>query len=384
MNPVILDKLNNDGEYPIRILCGRESKDIIVANIRGINGNDVSETACEIASADIMATAVGVNALGMIAGPISEGLKKRWRIGNMKPLDIIICENLIDANQYLATLVKQNLDEKDKEKFDSLVGMVEASIGRMVPEMTAEMQEGNILRIHAEEYCELPVDKDGFRGDIPQIVNMQAVSPFTFYIQRKLFIHNMGHALIAYLGRLNDCSFIWEAVRNPHIRLLALAGMQDSAIALSREHGMSLDEILYHINDLIYRFGNKQLNDTVHRVGKDSKRKLSFNDRLVGAARLCVSQGICPVNICLGIAAAIKSELDQGAYTEKKETILENICGLHNSNTDMLWDMTIFLYDLLDSNTDLCNIVEVIDDIRKKGSTVIWHLSMESNYPKAN
>jgi len=37
------------------------------------------------------------------------------------------------------------------------------------------------------------------------------------------------------------------------------------------------------VEDLLKRFANRQLGYTVERVGKDTIRKLSPNDRLVGA-----------------------------------------------------------------------------------------------------
>lgn len=373
VNTTLLDKLNADGEYPIRILNGQNSKEITVTNVRGVNGNDIQKVAEEIAGADIMATAVGVNILPRVAKPIAEGLKLRWQLGRENPLNIIICENLLDADHYLAEMIKQELDDAGMARFDSLVGMVEASIGRMVPVMTPEMQGGNILRVCVEEYGELPVDKDGFKGEIPEIKNMLPASPFAYYIQRKLLIHNMGHALTAYLGRLNGYSFIWEAIRDPYIRLAVLKTMQDSAFALSREHGIKLETILDHVDDLIYRFGNRQLGDTVSRVGNDTKRKLSCNDRLVGAARLCVSQGINPVNICIGIAAAMRfdssqtqtsSEVQQIIGTEGPEAVLEKICGLTKEST--LWDLILGFYNLLGKDIDLTNIIELADDIKRK------------------
>jgi hypothetical protein len=46
----------------------------------------------------------------------------------------------------LAGLIKQELDDAGKAHFDSLVGMVEASIGRMVLVMTPQMQADNIFK----------------------------------------------------------------------------------------------------------------------------------------------------------------------------------------------------------------------------------------------
>ena len=373
VNTEILNKLNSDRQYPVRILTGREVKEITVRNVRGVSGMDAGNVAEEIATADIMATAVGVNVLPRIVKPVADGLKKRWLAGNMNPLNIIICENLLDANHILAGLIKQELDDRAKALFDSLVGLVEASIGRMVPVMTPEMQEGNILRVCVEEYGELPVDKDGFKGDIPEIKNMFPFSPFGFYIQRKLFIHNMGHALTAYLGKLRGHEYIWQAVGDPYIKLAAMRAMQDSAVALSKEHGVALDLILDHVDDLLYRFGNRQLGDTVNRVGNDTRRKLSPNDRMIGAANLCISHGINPVNISLGIAAAMK--FDQGTspnsiygiLTEKgPEAVLDEISGIGPENP--LKSMVMDFYNMRDSGMELGEMLEVAAGLKRSNT----------------
>ncbi|MEN6313364.1 MAG: mannitol-1-phosphate 5-dehydrogenase [Clostridiaceae bacterium] len=353
VNQEIISCLNRDGKYPVGILSEAGCRETVVTNVRGVNGLDIGKVAETIAEADIMATAVGVNVLPKIAKPVAEGLKKRWQSGRMEPLNIIICENLLNADHYLAELIKRELDRDQINCFEKLVGLVEASIGRMVPVMTPELQEGNILRICVEEYRELPVDRDAFKGGIPQIRNMQPASPFAFYIQRKLFIHNMGHALTAYLGKLKGYSYIWEAIQDPVIELAVLKAMQDSARALSMEHGVKLETILDHVDDLISRFGNKLLGDTVNRVGNDVKRKLSPNDRLVGAASLCAAHGIDPANICLGIAAAMK--FDSADRTLKgvadileargPEAVLEEICGLAKENA--VYGQALELYGLL-------------------------------------
>ena len=114
INPVILERLNSDRRYPVRIMADGEYKEEIVDNVRAVSAADVNQVALEIASADIMATAVGVNVLPKIAKPIASGLHKRWEDGNFSPLNIIICENMLDANHYLSKLIKQELSEKDR------------------------------------------------------------------------------------------------------------------------------------------------------------------------------------------------------------------------------------------------------------------------------
>lgn len=370
VNLEIIDKLNLEGRYPVGILSESGCRDIIVSNVKGVNGLDIEKVAETIAEADIMATAVGVNVLPKIVKPIAEGLKKRWRLGRMNPLNIIICENLLDANRYLEELIKGELDDGQSRYFDKLIGLVEASIGRMVPVMTPKLQQGNILRICVEEYSELPVDKDGFKGEIPFIKNMKPSSPFGFYIQRKLFIHNMGHALAAYLGKLKGYSFIWEAIEDQSVRPAVVRAMKDSARALSGEHGVELEDIMEHVDDLLYRFGNRLLGDTVNRVGNDVMRKLSPNDRLVGAASLCAAHGINPANICLGIAAAMRFDsIDEslkgvaGVISQKgPEAVLRDICKLSKGNP--VYEKALEFYRLLSESPSVDSVIEKVSEIQ--------------------
>ena len=308
VNTQVVDKLNNDMCYPIMFASDEGNYEVIIENVRAVNGLDIEGVAKEISEADVMATAVGVKVLPRIAGPLAKGLSKRWENKNIKPLNIIICENLIDANHYLKKIVKDELDDRGKVYVDELVGFVEASIGRMVPVATSEMQKGNILRVCVEEYGELPVDKEGFKGEIPLINNMIPFSPFEYFIQRKLFIHNMGHAITAYLGYLKGYKYIWEAIRDSDIFNICRIAMMESAKALSLEHGVELIKIEEHVDDLLRRFANKQLGDTVERVGRDLQRKLSANDRLIGAFNLCIKKGIIPRGIGIGITAAVQFE----------------------------------------------------------------------------
>jgi mannitol-1-phosphate 5-dehydrogenase len=190
-------------------------------------------------------------------------------------------------------------------KFDKYIGLVEASIGRMVPVMDEAMQAGNILRVYVEEYDILPVDKDAFIGEIPKIKNLLPYSPFSLYIERKLFMHNMSHALTAYLGNLYGDKYIYQAIARPEIRVVAYGALIESARALATEHDTDFGQLADHANNLIYRFQNAALADTAERVGKDTVRKLSYSDRLTGALRLCNEHGVRPAFICIGIAAAL-------------------------------------------------------------------------------
>ena len=304
VNEAVVNELNRRGEYPVRVLLSDGFREETVTNVRAVNGRDESAVAEEIAAADVMATAVGVNILPFIAQPLAAGLSRRFEQGG-RPLDIIICENKLGADEYLRELIGEKCSPQTRGWFNQNVGLVEASIGRMVPVQTDEMRAGDDLRVCVEEYAELPVDKAAFKAQLPKIEGLIPAAPFTFYIERKLFIHNMGHAASAYYGAQKGYTYIWQAIGDPQIREPVFRAMLESGIALAKKHGADFYEVYRHITDLISRFGNKQLGDTVARVGRDLPRKLADNDRMFGAARLCEEQGVENTHILQAIGAAL-------------------------------------------------------------------------------
>ena len=318
----VVKALQENHTYPVRYVSSEGHKDVWIQNVTAVNGNDTEAATDAIANCDIMATAVGARILKFIVPNIIAGLRKRWAM-NKGPLNIIICENLMDANKVLESMLKEQLTAEECAKFDETVGLVEASIGRMVPVQTEEMKDGEPLRVCVESYGFLPVDKAAFKGEVPEITNMVPYDPFDFYIKRKLYVHNMGHATCAYLGDLLGLEYIYQSIDVPEIRILVHNAMQESALALSKKYGASLYDLQLHITDLLQRFTNAALKDTCQRVGGDPARKLSPADRLIGSSLTALEMGITPAYITVGAAAGLKRYINE---TEGMEQNMESAC----------------------------------------------------------
>ena len=322
VNKELIELLNKKREYPIRFVDNDSTSEILIKNIRGIDGSpeNMGEVADAISNAEIMATSVGVNILKFIAKPIAEGINKRFEDENPAPLNIILCENMIGAGKYMREQILPHIEGKFAEPYQKKIGLAEASVGRMVPTQTEQMKDGDPLRIVTERYKKLYVDKDALRGEMPEIENIAAYSPFGYHIERKLYIHNMAHAVCAYLGSVAGYEYIWQAIADPRIKKIAADAMNSAATALKRIYG---EFDFGYIDEVIERLANKSLGDTVARVGADLKRKLGPSDRIIGAYKICAENSLPTEAFCLAIAAAANFKGDKLSGQSLEEILKE-------------------------------------------------------------
>lgn len=304
----LVKKLDAENRYEITVAGTGGYETRVIENVRAVDGTDSEKVAKEIASCDVMSTAVGVNILPLISENIAKGIDLRKKTA-ARPLDIIVCENMSESGKHLKSLVRPFVSNGDF--LEMSVGFVAASVGRMVP-LPPDRDDSRII---VEPYNRLPVDGDASKTDLTEIENIIPTSPFAIEEHKKYFMHNMSHAVTAYLGHLKGYRFIWEAMGDPWIARIASGALGESTQAISKKFGTSSDVLKQYADDLLKRYANPHLMDTVARVGRDPERKLSKNDRLTGAAEFCMDNGIFPANILYGIAAAFKfnSENDVSA-----------------------------------------------------------------------
>ncbi len=308
VNPLIVDLLNRERFYTVVIKReGQEDELRRIGPVRAVDSRDSGTVAREIATADLVATSVGKAALPKILPPIAQGLALRRAENPDRPLDIIIAENARGADALFRDTLAAALGPD--YPLDRLVGLVETSIGKMVPIMRQADLQRDPLRIFAEEYETLILDKKAFRGPLPAIPGLQPVEHIQAYVDRKLFIHNLGHAVAAYEGFRTDkrVELLAQAILLPGVEAAVRKAMNEGADALALEYpaAYSRQDLTDHIDDLVGRFKNRALGDTVHRVGRDLFRKLDREDRLVGAMLLCAKHSLPFYAIASAFLAAL-------------------------------------------------------------------------------
>ncbi len=334
--PEVIEALNRQEGYDIRLVDDAGTKVVRVEQVRGIDGRETDAVAEAVAACDLASTAVGVRALPQVAGPLAAGLARRAEASG-EPLNVVVCENLLDAAEQLRQAVLDHLGEVPSADFvRENAGFVATVVSRMVP----DQEHDDPLTVSVEPYAILPVDAAAFVGPPPAIQGMRPVPNIRGHEERKLFCHNLGHALCAYIGHQRGFELIPDAIEDTPIRMATIAGLAEAADALIPRHGFEPEEYDAHVHDLLRRFANRALGDTVARVARDPIRKLGRHDRLVGAAQLCLDHGIHPTNILAGISAAVAYDHPDDPQAARLQDIrrrgfdavLTEVCGLQSDD----------------------------------------------------
>ncbi len=349
----IIEALNQRRSYNV-IIKGDKEEIINVNHVRGVLASDKDEVVEEVSTADIIASCVGNNALPHIIPLIAKGLTKRYERDKNLPLDIIIALNMRDAAEYFEKELSNNVD--DDYPLNKIIGLVETSIGKMVPIMTKEDMKADILQIFAEPYNNLTLDKKAFKNPIPDVKGLSPKDNMKAWVDRKLFIHNLGHAVITYLGHLHDRKFIYlhEALAVQRLYDQTRETMVQSAEILKKEYPgeFTTKDLEDHIDDLLKRFMNKALGDTIYRVGRDLLRKLGPEDRLVGAIKMGLAHNMNVDKILYALVCGFyfRAVDESGDMFEKDIEfvekyfkkgighILANVCGFSKEkHRDIIW-----------------------------------------------
>jgi len=120
----------------------------------------------------------------------------------------------------------------------------------------------------------------------------------------KFYLHNTPHCIAAYLGALAGASYIHEVMDIVKARKIVTGAMKEMQRMLLRRYKLKKEFVTWYADKELGRFESKLLYDPVSRVAREPFRKLAPNERLLGAAQLCLSEGVYPRYIMLGIMAA--------------------------------------------------------------------------------
>lgn len=295
----LIDQLAAADSYVVHEV-GQNPVDHRVDNFRALNSASAPDAVvAEIASADMVTTAVGPNILKFVAPLIAQGIAARS--SELAPLQVMACENAINATDILEAAIRGDVTA-DQAQIDANAVFANTAVDRIVPNQAP----GQGLDVTVENFFEWVIEKTPFNGNPPAIPGVTFVADLEPYIERKLFTVNTGHASTAYFGYGLGIEKIADAMANPDVRSKVQDVLEETKKLLVAKHDFSEEEQEAYVQKILVRFSNEYLPDTVVRVGRSPLRKLSRHERFIGPAAELAESGVEPFALLGAISAALR------------------------------------------------------------------------------
>ena len=276
-----------------------------------------------IAGADEFASALPSVAFYRTDGPssphhlLAQGLRRRTRI---QPLIVFCAENHRSAAELMEAAVLEAVPPGERDAIRGRARYVDTVIGKMSGVITdgSELRQHDLATITSalpaaflvEEFDRILISRVGpdLHPGMPVLREVDDLAPFE---DAKLLGHNATHALAGFMGSLLGLSLVAD-LRDVDgaMDFLRTAFIEESGTTLCRRWG-GTDELFTDAgyaafaDDLLERMVNPYLADTIERAGRDPRRKLGWDDRLVGLVRLGLAEGVPTPRYAMGVAAGL-------------------------------------------------------------------------------
>ena len=330
----LVDLINEREQYTINIL-GAPEKNYVVKNAKALKFSQEKEITEAIAEADVVFDAVGGKNLQEIVPFYIKGIEKKAEKGGY--LNFVTCENWKEPARILKEGVEAGIAPEAREYLDNYVGFTESVIMRSGIEAPKELLKKDPLIVNVQNYWHLPVDAARVKGSLPDIKYMEHLTGFAGFLERKFYTYNAANGTTSFVGALLGYKVLAEAAHDERILKILDGVYQETGKALSMKHGISLEEQMAFARTSLNKLQDYTIVDSIERNARDPQRKLGKDDRLVGSARMVLSCGIRPENLCTAIACAIyyRNPEDSSAVALEKvvkeegiDAVLEKICGI--------------------------------------------------------
>lgn len=310
----LIESLQQADSYRVHGV-GTDPFDVEVSGFRAINSNsDTEALIAELATADLITTAVGVQILKFVAPVIAAGLTARDP--DAPRVAILACENAINATDTLRATVQEDYEGDDLE---AKAIFANTAIDRIVPAQAADAG----LDVTVETFFEWVVEEAPFSGEVPAIPGVTWVQDLRPYIERKLFTVNTGHAITAWHGWAAGVSKISDAIRDESVSAKVEGALAETSALLVAKHEFDQDVQRQYVAKNLERFANPHLPDTVERVGRSPLRKLSRHDRIIGPAAELAERGLPYGNLLEAFAAALRFDVAEDPEVAQLKKVLQ-------------------------------------------------------------
>ena len=297
-------RLRASESYSVRLVSGH-TRTVTIRDFRILHTSEKEDIFSAFRDSTLVFTSVCPGNLRDAAAAMREPFARWLKAAGPRDFkNVLCCENMNHSSTSFRDHLLEDFPGELREKLDRQVGFADTMVARVVA------RPADPLSLLGEEYSEWTADRRAFRGpDLPEIRTLELVEDQTRFLQRKLYIHNTGHATIGYLGFLKGYTFIHEAAQDPRIMAICEKAIEESGWAIEKEYGFPAEVIRAYRAALTEKCVSPELPDEILRVVREPVRKLGREERFFGPIGLLLAHGRMPESLLYGVCGALLAHI---------------------------------------------------------------------------
>jgi len=218
-----------------------------------------------------------------VFGLVTEALARR-RAAGFPPFTVMSCDNIQHNGDFAKSMFIAFAREKDSDLadwIDSAVAFPNSMVDRITPVTTQVDREVVSSHLGISDSCPVLCEpffqwvvEDNFPTGRPpwELVGVQVTEDVAPYEKMKLRLLNASHQGLAYFAHLMGYEYVHDAAQDPLIATFLHRYMDEEATpTLDSLPGVDLE---HYKSELIERFANPQVRDTVARLAAESSDRI--------------------------------------------------------------------------------------------------------------
>ncbi|MBO4299576.1 MAG: hypothetical protein J5998_12355 [Clostridia bacterium] len=344
----LVDRLNERGAYTIfKATAAGISRTRVEGGFTALHTSQTDALKRLFAEEGLMLDiAVHEPKLPEVADMIAPLLEARFK-ENAGPMDIMMNVNMTSPDAAFTRLLEARLDGEALACLRERVGITGIAAMCISPVATEAMFREDPLAVLNNAWPEQAIGAPQLKGEKPRLPRVRLSADVHAEETRKLYTLNMAHALCCYLGTRRGYRTVIEAMGDGALRARVAQALEESSLGLSRAFGFPAEEMAAWRAAIIGLLDNPSIDDNLPRLGADSRRKLSHDDRLCAPARLCLEAGGRPDAIVSAIRAGFEFCHDDPGTNDVRARVerdglpsaVASVCGLDEN--DALYRMIL-------------------------------------------
>ncbi len=333
----IIEKLRNQGYYEVEMknLLTGEKSIRRVSDFEHFHIFDDRESYIKrLADSEIIATALFPEDFDQAIKDIIEAIKLKYRRNDNHPSAVILGANYVGLKDYFYPRIKNQLLSDEQKYFEELISVVGSNANRKIT--FPEHDNGDLLLVGDDKPVLMVNDSFKFPENYDYPKFMVKVPNIELKMIEKIWSENLEHIALGFLGNYKGYKTVNEAISDPYIRKVVYYAWKEAREAMYKNYDIEIPDNNFK-REVYQKFASPYFADKLERIGRDTKRKLKKNDRLLGPAYLCLENDILPFFILRATAYGFfykedktpdSIEITQYVHRNGIEAAVEKYCEL--------------------------------------------------------